>query len=119
MSGVKEWRTGMGDLTSIINNVTGALGVSLDIANDPYLPETVCHLGQLHQINAGGDPGPCNATQAGLPGGIGLGRAQPYLRTYVWAQKNKWAYVAAAAVVLGVPFLIGYDVGKGKKGGGS
>lgn len=107
--------SGLGDVTSVINAVTGALGVSLDIANDPYLSETVCHIGQLKQINDGGQAGACAETAPNLPGGVGLGKVQPVLRAYVYAQENKWVYAVAAAAILGIPFLIGYDAGKSAK----
>lgn len=110
--------SGLGDLNSIIQSVTGALGTSLDIANDPYLSEVVCHIGQIHQINNGQAPGQCTELPDGLQGGVGLSRAVKPLRAYVFAEEHKWAYVLAAAVVIGVPFLVGYDVGKGKRGGG-
>lgn len=109
--------SGLGDLTSIVNSVGSALGVSIDIANDPYLSETVCHIGQLKQINSGQPAGACAETQPGLQGGVGLGPIQPYLRAYVYAQEHKWVYAVGAAVILGLPFMIGYDVGKGKRGG--
>jgi len=107
--------SGLGDINSIVNAVTGALGTSLDIANDPYLQETICHIGQLKQINAGQAAGACAETAPNLAGGVGLGKVQPYLRAYVYAEENKWVYAVAAAVIIGLPMLIGYDLGKAAK----
>jgi hypothetical protein len=110
--------SGLGDLASIINSVGSAVGTSIDIVNDPYLSEVVCHLGQIQQINNGQRPGQCSVTPDGLPGGVGLSRAVKPLRYYVYAEQNKWVYALAAAVLIGVPMLIGYDLGKGSRGGG-
>lgn len=107
--------SGLGDLTSIVNAVSGELGTGLDIANDPYLSEVICHIGQLKQINAGAAPGACTETPDGLQGGVGLARAVKPMRAYVYAEENKWVYAAAAAVIIGIPMLIGYDLGKGRK----
>lgn len=111
----KKAMSGLGDVTSIVNSVTNALGVSLDIANDPYLSETVCHIGQIQQIHNKQAPGQCTETPDGLVGGVGLARAVKPLRYYVYAEQNKWVYAVAAAVIIGVPMLVGYDLGKGSK----
>ena len=107
--------SGLGDLTSIVNSISGSLGTGLDIAGDPYLSEVICHIGQLKQINAGAAPGACTDTPDGLQGGVGLARAVKPMRAYVWFEQNKWAYAVAAAAIIGVPMLIGYDLGKGKR----
>jgi hypothetical protein len=107
--------SGLGDLTSLINSIGGAVGTSVDIASDPYLPEVLCHIGQLKQINAGNDPGACANAVDGMQGGVGLARAVKPMRAYVWFEQHKWAYAVAAAAIIGVPMLIGYDIGKGKR----
>lgn len=104
---------GLGDLASIINSVSSVVGTSVDVASDPYLQETLCHIGQLKQINAGQSVGTCTDTADDLAGGVGLRSVVKPLRAYVWAQQNKWIYPVIAAGILGIPFLIGYDVGKG------
>ncbi|HEY4266748.1 MAG TPA: hypothetical protein VGM94_01020 [Galbitalea sp.] len=103
---------GMGDLSSVISSIENSIGAGLDIASDPYLPEVLCHVGQLHAIQ-GGQPVPnCPETPDGLPGGVGLNRAVYPLRWYVYAQQNPWVYPLAAAVIIGLPMLIGYELGK-------
>jgi hypothetical protein len=98
---------GMGDLASTI-------GTAIDIASDPYLAEVVCHIGQLKNIDHGEPVATCQETPPGAIGGVGLRNAAPVLRAYVYAQQNKWVYPVAMAVLLGVPMLIGYELGRNK-----
>jgi len=98
---------GMGDLASTI-------GTAIDIAADPYLAEVVCRIGQLKNIDHGEPVATCVETPPGAIGGVGLRNAAPVLRGYVYAQQNKWVYPLAVMVVLGIPLLIGYELGKGQ-----
>lgn len=104
---------GLGDLTSIVNTVSNALGTAVNVADDPYLPEVVCHIGQLQQINAGRAPGECTSLPDGLPGGVGLGSAIKPLRFYVYAKQHAWVFPAVVVGLFGLPFLLGYEYGKG------
>ncbi len=95
----------MGDLASTI-------GTAVDLASDPYLAEVICRIGQLKAIDHGEAVAVCPETPAGAAGGIGLRNAVPALRGYVYAQQNKWVYPIAVAVLLGIPMLIGYEIGR-------
>jgi hypothetical protein len=103
----------MGDLASIVNQVGSALNTGLDLATDPYFTETVCHIGQLHQINNKQAPGQCSTTPDGLPGGVGLGKVQPFLRGYVYSQEHPWVIPVVGALVFAVPFMLGYSMRRG------
>lgn len=103
----------LGDLASTITNIASAVGVATDLANDPYLPETVCRVGQLKAINNRQRPGACVRTADNLSGGVGLRKLIKPLRGYVYAEQHKWVYAATVAAVIGVPFLFGYMAGKG------
>ena len=103
---------GMGDLASVVSSIENSIGAGLDVASDPYLPEIVCHIGQLNQIKTGQTVQNCQELPPGLPGGVGLDRAVVPLRWFVYAQQNPWVYPLAIAVVLGLPMLIGYELGK-------
>jgi hypothetical protein len=105
----------LGDLASTITGIASTVGVATDLANDPYLPEAVCHVGQLKALNNGQRPAACAKTAPNLAGGVGLRKLMPAMRAYVYAEQNKWAYGAAAAVVIGVPFLLGFLAGKGNR----
>lgn len=105
--------SGMGDLASTVTAAATAIGIAADLAADPYLPETVCHLGQLRDLNAGRKPAACIKQRDGLPGGVGLRKVIKLQRAYIYAEQHKWAYVAAGAAVIGVPMLLGYMLGKG------
>lgn len=105
---------GLGDLTSIVNGVEASLGTAVNVAEDPYLPEIVCRIGQLQQLNAGGAAGPCVELPDGLTGGVGLSAAVKPLRLYVYAKQNVWVFPALILGILGVPFMLGYEWGKGE-----
>jgi len=107
--GVVRRRAGMSGL----GGIGDLLVAGVNVANDPYLSEVLCHLTQLQQIKAGGQPQACAETQPGLTGGIGLSRAVVPMRAYVFAEDHKWAYAVAAAAIIGLPMLIGYRLGKG------
>jgi len=103
--------SGLGDLASSIES---ALGTGVNVAEDPYLPEVLCHINQLQQINAGQPAGVCAETADNLPGGVGLINAVKPMRAYVWAEANKpWSWVLIAGVAVGIPMLLGYELGKG------
>ena len=102
-------RTSMGDVVSTIEN---ALTTSVSIATDPYFPEVVCRVGQIQQADAGQVVQVCANTTPDYP--TALGRLITPIRMLAYAEQNKWAYFAAAAVVLGLPMWIGYEMGKGK-----
>jgi hypothetical protein len=97
----------MGDAVDIVK--TGAA-----VVTDPYFNEVICRVGQLQLIEAGKPPGDCVTTPPNLGGGVGLRRAMPAVRAFVKAEQYRpWSYVAGAAVVFGLPMLIGYALGKG------
>lgn len=107
-------RSGRSPLGSTASSIISILGTGVDVAQDPYLPEFACRLEQLHAINVGVAPGACSTTQAGLGGGIGLGKVMPAVRAYVYAEKNPWVYAVAALAIVGLPMAIGYSLGKGR-----
>lgn len=102
-------RAALGDAASVLQTV--ATGVS--VVNDPYFNEAVCRIGQLRSIENGQPVGACAKTPPNLGGGVGLRKAMPAMRAYVVAEQHRpWSYVAGAAVVLGIPMLIGYALGR-------
>lgn len=98
---------GLGDLAS-------ALSTAIDVASDPYLPEVMCRIQQLKNIDHGEAVAVCPSTPAGVVGGVGLGNAILPLRAYVYAQQNRWVYPVAIAAILGIPMLIGYELARGR-----
>lgn len=103
----------LGDLASTITNLASGIGIAADLATDPYLPETVCRVGQLSVIRKGGKPGVCANTAMNLSGGVGLRKMVKPLRAYVYAEQHRWVYLLAVAGIVGVPLFIGYTLGKG------
>lgn len=105
----------LGDLASIVSSVENAVGTTFDVASDPYFPETLCHIAQLKQIRSGQAYSACAETVANLPGGVGLDKLQLPLRFYVYGRANPWVFPVAIAAVLALPFLFGYELGKGNR----
>lgn len=100
-------------MISSLTSVTGAIGTAATAAQDPYLPETICHVRQLAELEASGKVTTgCAVTPDGLRGGIGLRKLVKPLRGYVYAEQNKWVYPVAIGAAVGIPFLIGYLMGK-------
>jgi hypothetical protein len=98
----------MGDLAS-------SIGTAIDVASDPYLPEVLCHVQQLKQIDHGEAVAVCADTPDGVIGGVGLRNAIGPLRAYVYAQQNKWVYPLAVLAVLGIPLWVGFELGRSAK----
>lgn len=101
-------RPAMGDLASV-------LSTAADVASDPYLPEVVCRIQQLKNIDRGEAVAVCAESPDGVSGGVGLRNAMGPLRAYVYAQQNKWVYPLAVAAILGIPMWIGYEIGRTSK----
>lgn len=94
-----------------------AMGAISDIATtaaavmaDPAWPEVACRVSQLRAIEARKPVPGCAKMNVGA-GGVGLRKALPPLRAYVYAEQHPWVKPAALAVVLGLPFLLGYLAG--------
>lgn len=98
----------MGDVTSI-------LSTGLNVASDPYTQEMLCQVGALQAIGRGQSPSVCAETPDGTLDPANIGTLVKGLRAYVYAQANPWAYGVAAAVVIGLPLLVGYRLGQGSK----
>src|SRR5262252_7424887 len=105
---VRGMRPAMGDLASV-------LSTAADVASDPYLPEVICRIQQLKNIDRGEAATVCAEVPEGVAGGVGLRNAMVPLRAYVYAQQNKWVYPLAVAAILGVPMWIGYELGRAGK----
>jgi len=100
-------RAGLGDVVS-------AITTAVDVTKDPYFGETICRVRQLSAIEKRIAVPGCNTTAPNLGGGVGLRKLMPPLRAYVYAERHKWAYVAAGAGVLGLPLLLGYVLGRSR-----
>ncbi len=99
----------LGDVTSALQ----AVATGVDVVNDPYFNETVCRVRQLRAIERGEKLTVCTITPPNLGGGVGLRKVMPALRAYVAAeQRRPWSYVVGAGVVLGIPMLLGYALGR-------
>ncbi len=106
---------GLGGLGGdVFSTIVDAAGTALNVATDPYLPELICRVRQLYQVENSQKVLPCNKLPLTLVGGIGLRQAIVPLRGYVYAQQHKWVYAAAAALLIGVPLFVGYEIGKAK-----
>lgn len=98
-----------------VAEVTDALSSMARALTDPYLPETVCRAKQIYAIRTGQPVPQCPKTKPNLPGGIGLRKAMVPVRSFAYAEQHTWVYPVSVAVALGVPFLLGYLIGKKNK----
>lgn len=96
----------------VFDKVQPALELSKEIIEDPYLPETMCRVLQLSDLEEGKPPRTCGKTPMGHRGGIGLRHAIRPLRGYVWARENPAKAAAIATGAVGSIFLLGYLVGR-------
>lgn len=102
-------RAPLGDVSTVVK----AVATGVDVINDPYFPETLCHIQQLKQIENGLAVQRCARTAPNLSGGVGLRKAMPAVRVYVEAERYRpWSYLVGAGVVLGLPMLVGYALGR-------
>ena len=95
-----------------LGDIAGTITTAASVINDPYFNEAVCLAGQLRSVERGEPAIACSVTPANLGGGAGLRSLMPAMRTYSFAQRNKWVYPLAIAALLGIPAFVGYELGK-------
>lgn len=91
--------------------ITDAASLASEVITDPYTPEILCRAKQIVAIHKGQVVPVCQPTPD-VPDSFGLGKFMPLARGIVYAEQNTWVYPVAIAVAVGVPFLLGYLVGK-------
>lgn len=98
-----------------LGDVAGTIAVANDVMHDPYFNEALCRVKQLQAIENKQAVPACVTTAPNIGGGVGLRKAMPIVRAYVFAERQplKWPLFAAAVGVLGIPALIGYSIAKG------
>lgn len=99
-------------LAAALAKASPILGTAAKIISDPYLPEAACRVSQLHAIENKKAVPTCATTPAGRGGGIGIRKAMPLLRGYVYAERHPVVKPLAIAGALGVPLLIGFLLGR-------
>lgn len=80
------------------------------VVSDPAWPEVSCRVSQLRAIEAKKPVPVCAKMNVGA-GGIGLRKALPPLRAYVYAEQHPLVKPATVAAILGIPFLLGFLAG--------
>ncbi len=99
---------------SPLGDAVSVIATAVDVTKDPYFSETVCRVQQLAALENKRAVPACSTTRPGLAGGVGLRKVMPALRAYVKAEQQPLYYAAGAAVVIGLPMLLGYALGKGR-----
>lgn len=95
-----------------------AIGAAQKVAEDPHLPEVICHVNRLSNIQKGQPAGP---NCPGFPTyyqptkGVGLRYVVGPLRTLVKAREHPAAAVAIVGGSIGLIFLAGYVIGKRRR----
>jgi hypothetical protein len=87
-----------------LSKAAPALGAAQKILEDPYFPKVTQAILELNRLEQ----------RPGAPPkkGVGLDKVAKALGVYVYARTNKWVVPTALAVVIGVPLLLGYGIGK-------
>jgi len=89
-----------------LSTIVSAAEAAAYIANDPALPQVASRIQTLHSLEAQASAGTVNAQ------GIGLHRLVKPLDAYITYRKNPWLGYVAVAAALGLPFFLGYVMGK-------
>jgi hypothetical protein len=115
----------MGDAFSdLLKCGKGVVGTVLGGAADPYLSEVICRISQLQALSKDRTslqamfgkkptvPVPACVITPPTKGGVGLSHAVKPLRGLVYVHKHPMTAWFGLTVILGVPMLIGYMIGK-------
>lgn len=108
-------RSNLFGLSGTAETIAAGIATANDVSTDPYLPETICRARQLFAVEDHAAVPSCPTTPPNLPGGIGLRKAMPLLRGYVYAESNKWVYPAVIAVAVGIPIALGFFLGRASR----
>ena len=85
------------------------------VLSDPALPKIV---GMVMELNSLEKSAAASGPSSGSTGqGIGLRKVVKPLELFVYYRKNEWILPVAVAGLVGLPFLLGYVVGKPSRGG--
>lgn len=93
-----------GAVAEYAGKVGGVVQATSAILDDPALPKVTGLIMEINSLQPPARPG------SSKPAGIGLKYAVAPLKAYKFALQNKWAAPAAAVVLLGIPFFIGYSL---------
>jgi hypothetical protein len=101
--------------TGDVGAVLDASKAALMVADDPHLPEVVCHVTRLAKIEQGTDPGPpCPKIPTNqAPGrGVGLRYAVVPVRVLVNVREHPIMAIASTAGILLGLVAFGYALGR-------
>jgi hypothetical protein len=95
-----------GAVAEYAGKVGGVVQATSAILDDPALPKVTGLIMDINALQPPAKPG------GAKPAGIGLKYAVAPLKAYKYALQHKWVAPVAALAVLGIPFFIGYSLGK-------
>jgi hypothetical protein len=116
-----------GDIASLLSAAPALLkagqagaAVATRITADPHLQEALCEgLRVLNVLDNKPAGKPCRRTgpvsQARMARGVGLKSALTPTRAFIFHRENPWALPVAIGGTVGLVFLAGYFIGKGRK----
>jgi hypothetical protein len=103
----------VGGIEDMIKTAMSGVGIAGSILANPYVPEIICRVKQVDAHHTGRQVALCVTTPS-VPDSLGIGKFMPAVRAYAYAEQHRWAYPLLAALLLGVPFMLGYAVGKNR-----
>lgn len=92
---------------SYLQRGESVLAAAKQILDDPALPQVTGIVMDLHKLEQ--KPG-----QPTTPG-IGLKRVVKPFMFYYYTRKNSWVLPVVAIALIGIPFFLGFQVGKRRK----
>lgn len=106
-------KSALGGVSDVIGSVVSAAAQVAGMANDPYAQELVCRIRQVAAVELGTSVPPCPSVPITTASPAGLRKPVVGMRAYVWAEQRKpWSYPTVIAAAVGIPFLLGYLVGR-------
>lgn len=105
---------------ALISGGSTALKLGTRVMADPHLNEALCEGMRVVNVLDKQPPGrPCRRTgpvsKARLAKGVGLNQALMPARAFILHRQNPWALPVAIGGTVGLVFLVGYFIGKGRK----
>jgi hypothetical protein len=97
-----------------INQGADIIKTGTTVLNDPALPQIIGMVVELNSLEKKAASSPSSGSTGQ---GIGLRKVVKPLELFVFYRKNEWILPVAIGGLIGLPFLLGYVVGKPGRGG--
>lgn len=94
------------DVKSVVGNAVSGAGAATKVLKDPNFPKVVKLVEQAYSVEA------ATSGSSASKGGSALGDLILPLEVYVETKKRPWLKIAIPALIIGLPIILGYQLGK-------